>query len=82
MLIIADVVAQAIDAPEASAAAHRWYQPGARSIRVALCVGVVLLVPLSPLLNFGNGPVPGFGIAGGGMAVVLMTLPMLVLLAS
>lgn len=32
--------------------------------------GVVLLVPLSPLLIFGLGPIPGFGIAGAGMALV------------
>ena len=32
-----------------------------------------LLVPLSPLLIFGIGPIPGVGIAGGGVAVVLST---------
>jgi Na+-driven multidrug efflux pump len=31
----------------------------------------VLLVPLSPLFIFGLGPVPAFGIAGGGIALVL-----------
>ncbi len=40
---------------------------------VAVCVGVVLLIPLSPLLIFGYGPVPAMGIAGGGLAVVLTT---------
>jgi putative MATE family efflux protein len=40
---------------------------------VAICVGVVLLIPLSPLLIFGVGPIPGLGIAGGGVAVVLTT---------
>jgi putative MATE family efflux protein len=40
---------------------------------LAVCVGVALLVPLSPLLIFGYGPVPGFGIAGGGLAVVATT---------
>ena len=40
---------------------------------VAICIGVVLLIPLSPLLIFGLGPVPAFGIAGGGIAVVLTT---------
>jgi putative MATE family efflux protein len=40
---------------------------------VAICAGVVVLVPLSPLLIFGLGPVPGFGVAGGGAAVVLGT---------
>ena len=33
---------------------------------LAICLGVALLVPLSPLLIFGLGPLPGFGIAGGG----------------
>lgn len=37
---------------------------------LAISIGVVLLVPLSPLLIFGLGPVPGFGIAGAGLAVV------------
>jgi putative MATE family efflux protein len=43
----------------------------------AICAGVVLLVPLSPLLIFGFGPVPAMGIAGGGLAVVLTTAVML-----
>jgi Na+-driven multidrug efflux pump len=37
---------------------------------LVICVGVVALVPLSPLLIFGLGPVPGLGIAGGGVALV------------
>jgi putative MATE family efflux protein len=40
---------------------------------LAVCIGIVLLVPLSPLLIFGFGPVPALGIAGGGFAVVLTT---------
>lgn len=40
---------------------------------LAVCGGVLLLVPLSPLLIFGLGPVPGFGIAGGALAVLLTT---------
>jgi putative MATE family efflux protein len=40
---------------------------------LAVCLGVGLLVPLSPLLIFGWGPVPAMGIAGGGLAVVITT---------
>jgi len=40
---------------------------------LAVCLGVVLLVPLSPLLIFGWGPIPAMGIAGGGIAVLLTT---------
>lgn len=40
---------------------------------VAVCLGVVLLVPLSPLLILGLGPVPAMGMAGAGLAVVLTT---------
>lgn len=38
---------------------------------VAICAGFIVLVPLSPVLIFGWGPVPGMGIAGGGCAVVI-----------
>lgn len=48
---------------------------------LAICTGVVLLVPLSPLLIFGFGPIPALGIAGGGLAVVLTTLLMASILA-
>src|SRR5262249_47451380 len=34
-----------------------------------ICVGVVVLVPLSPLLIFGVGPFPALGIAGGSFAI-------------
>jgi putative MATE family efflux protein len=41
---------------------------------LVICGGVVLLVPLSPLLIFGVGPFPRLGVAGGGWAVVLYYL--------
>ena len=40
---------------------------------LAISLGVVLLVPLSPLLIYGFGPVPGLGIVGAGVAVVTTT---------
>ncbi|MEO4002083.1 MATE family efflux transporter [Mesorhizobium sp. CAU 1732] len=38
---------------------------------IVICVGVLFLVPVSPLLIFGFGPIPALGIAGGGVALVL-----------
>jgi putative MATE family efflux protein len=38
---------------------------------VVVCGGVVLLVPLSPCLIFGLGPLPALGIVGGGVAMLL-----------
>ncbi|MFG1372792.1 MATE family efflux transporter [Xanthobacter oligotrophicus] len=37
---------------------------------IVICVGVALLIPISPLLIFGFGPIPGLGIVGGGLALV------------
>lgn len=37
---------------------------------LVICGGVALLIPLSPLLIFGFGPIPGLGIAGGGLALL------------
>ncbi len=49
---------------------------------MAICLGVALLIPLSPLLIFGYGPIPGFGIAGGGMAVVGTNVLIMLVLAA
>ncbi len=40
---------------------------------LAVCIGVLILIPLSPLLIFGFGPIPAMGIAGAGAAVILTT---------
>ena len=37
---------------------------------IVICVGVVFLVPLSPVLIFGWAPLPALGVAGGGTAIV------------
>jgi putative MATE family efflux protein len=38
---------------------------------IVTCTGVVVLIPLSPCLIFGFGPLPRLGVAGGAVAVVL-----------
>ena len=48
---------------------------------LVICIGVTLLVPLSPLFIFGLGPMPALGIAGGGVAVVATTALMAAILA-
>jgi len=47
----------------------------------AICLGVALLIPLSPCLIFGIGPIPALGIAGGGAAVIGTTALTTVVLA-
>ncbi|MDR3455339.1 MAG: MATE family efflux transporter [Rhodoferax sp.] len=44
--------------------------------------GVLVLVPLSPLLIFGWGPVPALGIAGGAIALLLYYLVGILVLAA
>jgi len=38
---------------------------------MVISVGVIVLIPLSPCLIFGLGPLPELGVAGAGLAVVL-----------
>jgi putative MATE family efflux protein len=46
------------------------------------CIGVVVLVPLSPCLIFGWGPFPRLGVAGGAVAVLLYYAAGIVMLAA
>lgn len=45
-----------------------------RAPSASICAGVALLVPLSPLLIYGGGPVPAMGMVGAGAAVLIATL--------
>lgn len=47
---------------------------------VVICVGVVVLIPLSSCLIFGIGPVPALGIAGGALAFLLFNAAGIVVL--
>jgi putative MATE family efflux protein len=40
---------------------------------LAVCLGVVLLIPLSSTLIFGLGPIPAMGVVGAGLAVLITT---------
>ncbi len=47
---------------------NMWFPAAVTSI------GVLFLVPVSPLLIFGFGPIPALGVAGGGVAVALFNI--------
>ncbi len=42
---------------------------------IVISVGAAVLVPLSPALIYGVGPIPGLGIVGGGVAVLAYYAP-------
>lgn len=48
---------------------------------LAIIAGVIVLIPLSPVMIYGLGPIPGLGVAGAGYAVVLSSAMTMAVLA-